>query len=76
MKISETLFLLGITKRINKKTGEMYLIMHIADSNGSNFDIMTKQLKYESLESFRPYHMTLELSNSKFGMRLQIESIE
>lgn len=76
MKINENLFLLGVTKRINNKSGEMYLIMHIADSNGNNFDIMTKQLKYEMLETFRPYRMELNLSNSKYGMRLQIENIE
>ena len=76
MKINENLFLLGVTKRINNKSGEIYLIIHVADSSGNNFDIMTKQLKYETLESFRPYCMELELSNSKYGMRLQIENIE
>ena len=76
MKISENLFLLGVTKRINNKSGEIYLIIHVADSSGNNFDIMTKQLKFESLETFRPYHMELNLSNSKYGMRLQIENID
>lgn len=76
MKINENLFLLGVTKRINNKSGEIYLIIHVADSSGNNFDIMTKQLKYEELESFRPYYMELDLSNSKYGMRLQIMNIE
>ena len=76
MKINENLFLLSVQKKINNKTGEMYLILTIADTEGNTFAVMTKQLKYEVLETFRPYHMELNLSNSKYGMRLQIENIE
>lgn len=76
MKINENLFLLSVQKKINNKTGEMYLILTIADTEGNTFAVMTKQLKYESLETFRPYNMELELSNSKYGMRLQIENID
>ena len=76
MKIEENLFLLSVQKKINNKTGEMYLILTIADTEGNTFAVITKQLKYETLESFRPYCMELELSNSKYGMRLQIENIE
>ena len=76
MKINENLFLLGVQKKINSKTGETYLILTIADTEGNTFTVITKQLKYEVLESFRPYVMELNLSNSKYGMRLQIENIE
>ena len=76
MKINENLFLLSVQKKINNKTGEMYLILTIADTEGNTFAVMTKQLKYEVLETFRPYCMELELSNSKYGMRLQIINIE
>lgn len=75
MKINENLFLLSVQKKINNKTGEMYLILTIADTEGNTFAVMTKQLKYEVLETFRPYSMELNLSNSKYGMRLQIENI-
>lgn len=76
MRIQENLFLLSVTKRVNKKTGELYLLLTIADSEGNTFTVMSKDLKYQSLEVFRPYNMELSISNSKYGIKLQIENIE
>ena len=75
MKIRENCFLLGIQKRTNKNK-ENYLIVILADSDGNSYNIVTKDMRYENLDCFKPYTVDLILSNNKYGMKLDITNIE
>ena len=75
MKINEKCFVLGIQQKSNK-SGEPYLIVNIADSTGTSYSIATKNIELLQLEQFKPYNLQLELTNNKFGLKLDIIGIE
>ena len=74
MKINERCFILGVQQKSNK-AGEPYLIVSIADSTGVSYSIVSKNLELMQLEQFKPYDLQLELTNSKYGLKLDIVGI-
>ena len=68
------MFLLGVKEKENKNK-EKYLIVSLADTEGNNYPVMSKELSYKELDSFKPYNVVLTLSNSAYGLRLTIDSI-
>ena len=74
MRINERCFILGVLQKSNK-TGEPYLIVNIADSTGVSYSIATKNIELLQLEQFQPYNLQLELTNGKYGLKLDIVSI-
>lgn len=74
MRINERCFVLGIQQKSNK-SGEPYLIVNIADSTGISYSIISKNLELMQLEQFQPYNLQLELTNDKYGLKLNIVGI-
>ena len=74
MRIKERCFVLGIQQKSNK-VGEPYLIVNIADSTGISYSIASKNIELLQLEQFQPYNLMLELTNGKFGLKLDIIGI-
>lgn len=74
MRINERCFVLGIQQKSNK-AGEPYLIINIADSTGISYSIVSKNIELLQLEQFQPYNLQLELTNNKFGLKLDIVGI-
>ena len=74
MRIKERCFVLGIQQKSNK-AGEPYLIINIADSTGISYSIVSKNIELLQLEQFQPYNLQLELTNNKFGLKLDIVGI-
>lgn len=74
MRINERCFILGIQQKSNK-SGEPYLIVNIADSTGVSYSIVSKNLELMQLEQFQPYNLQLELTNDKYGLKLNIVGI-
>ena len=75
MIINERCFVLGVQQKINK-SNEPYLIVNIADSTGISYSIVSKNIELLQLEQFQPYNLQLELTNNKFGLKLDIVGIE
>ena len=75
MKINERCFILGVLQKSNK-AGEPYLIVSIADSTGVSYSIVSKNIELLQLEQFKPYDLQLELTNGKYGLKLDIVGIE
>lgn len=71
MRINERCFVLGVQQKSNK-AGEPYLIVSIADSTGISYSIVSKNIELLQLEQFQPYNLQLELTNGKFGLKLDI----
>ena len=71
MRINERCFILGVQQKSNK-AGEPYLIVNIADSTGTSYSIVSKNLELMQLEQFKPYDLQLELTNGKYGLKLDI----
>lgn len=74
MKINERCFILGVLQK-NSKTGEPYLVINIADSTGVSYSIVSKNLELMQLEQFKPYDLQLELTNGKYGLKLDIVGV-
>lgn len=74
MKINERCFILGVLQK-NNKTGEPYLVINIADSTGVSYSIVSKNLELMQLEQFKPYDLQLELTNGKYGLKLDIVGV-
>lgn len=75
MIINERCFVLGVQQKSNK-SNEPYLIVNIADSTGISYSIATKNIELLQLEQFQPYNLQLELTNGKYGLKLDIIGIE
>ena len=74
MKTNERCFILGVQQKSNK-AGEPYLIVSIADSTGVSYSIVSKNIELLQLEQFKPYDLQLELTNGKYGLKLDIVGI-
>ena len=59
----------------SNKAGEPYLIVSIADSTGVSYSIVSKNIELLQLEQFKPYDLQLELTNGKYGLKLDIVGI-
>ena len=70
MLIKERCFILGIQQK-HGKNGD-YLIVNIADSSGTSYSIATKNIELLQLGQFKAYVLELELTNSKYGLKLDI----
>ena len=74
MKIETSILILKIEPKASKN-GTDYLSISFADSNGDTFTIITKNMEYTSLQAFKQYQAILNLTSSKYGLKLSIENI-
>lgn len=67
-----------ITKVEPKKSkeGADYLSISFLDLNsGDNFQVISKEIEYMRLKQMTKYDLKLNLSSSKFGLKLDIEEV-
>lgn len=67
-----------ITKVEPKKSkeGADYLSISFLDLNsGDNFQVISKEIEYIKLNVMTKYNIKLNLSSSKFGLKLDIEEV-
>ena len=57
------------------KDGSDYLNISFADTNGDTFNIITKNMEYTSLQAFNKYQAILNLTSTKYGLKLSIDHI-
>lgn len=75
MKFKNDVFILSVQAKENKNK-EPYVILNIADTDGNTFQIISKELDLLRLQQFTKYSAELELTNSKYGLKLGIIGIE
>lgn len=76
MKIKSDLFILSVQAKENKNK-EAYIILSVADTEGNTFQIISKEVEpLLKLQQFTKYKAELELTNSKYGLKLNILGIE
>ncbi|MFL0165272.1 hypothetical protein ACUH7Y_25410 [Clostridium beijerinckii] len=67
-----------VTKVEAKKTKDNsdYILLSILDlSSGDNFQITSKELEHMKLSPMTKYNVTLNLSSSKYGLKLDLEEV-
>ena len=74
MKIETTILILKIDPKTSKD-GSDYLSISFADTNGDTFNIITKDMQYTSLQAFNKYDVILNLTSTKYGLKLSLENI-
>ena len=75
MKIQSDLFILSVQARENKQK-EPYVILSVADTEGQTFQIISKDVEeLLKLQQLTKYSAELELTNSKYGLRLEIVGV-
>ena len=74
MKIETTILILKIEPKTSKD-GSDYLSISFADTNGDTFNIITKDMQYTSLQAFNKYDVILNLTSTKYGLKLSLENI-
>ena len=74
MRIKSDIFVLSILAKENKNK-EPYVILNIADTDGNTFQIISKELDLLKLQQFTKYTADLELTNGKYGLKLNIVGI-
>ena len=75
MKFKNDVFVLSVQAKENKNK-EPYVILNIADTDGNTFQIISKELDLLKLQQFTKYTADLELTNNKYGLKLNIVGIE
>lgn len=65
-----------IEARTNKDGGNYLLIDLLDIASGDSFNIMTKNIEFMSkLKAMTKYTVTLNLTSSRYGLRLDLEGI-
>ena len=61
----------------SNKEGQAYLLIDLLDiSSGDNFNLMSKNIKLmQKLKSMTKYIVTLNLTSSRYGLRLDLEEV-
>ena len=75
MKIETAILILKIDPKTSKD-GSDYLSISFADTNGDTFTVITKDMQYTSLQAFSKYDAILNLTSSKYGLKLSIDHIK
>lgn len=74
MKFKNDVFVLSVQAKENKNK-EPYVMVNISDTDGNTFQIVSKDLDLLKLQQFTKYTADLELTNSKFGYHISINSM-
>lgn len=61
----------------SNKEGQSYLLIDLLDiSSGDNFNLMSKNIELmQKLKSMTKYIVTLNLTSSRYGLRLDLEEV-
>ncbi len=77
MKIKNLEVLCTKIEAKSNKEGQAYLLIDLLDiSSGDNFNLMSKNIELmQKLKSMTKYIVTLNLTSSRYGLRLDLEQV-
>lgn len=76
MKINNmNVLITKVEARKNKEGGDYLSITFLDLSSGDTFNIITKDIEYMRLKQMTKYEANLNLTSSKFGLKLDIDKI-
>lgn len=77
MKIKNLEVLCTKIEAKSNKEGQAYLLIDLLDiSSGDNFNLMSKNIELmQKLKSMTKYKVTLNLTSSRYGLRLDLEEV-
>lgn len=76
MKINDITVLITKVEPRKNKEGADYIALSFLDlGSGDNFDIVSKDIELIKLKPMTKYKVNLNLSNSKYGMRLEFDNV-
>lgn len=77
MKIKNLEVLCTKIEAKSNKEGQAYLLIDLLDiSSGDNFNLMSKNIELmQKLKSMTKYIVTLNLTSSRYGLRLDLEEV-
>jgi hypothetical protein len=76
MKINDIDVLITKVEAKKNKDGADYITINFLDIlSGDNFDIISKNLEHMKLKPMTKYSVSLNLSSSKYGIKLELEKI-
>lgn len=76
MKINDVDVLITKVEAKKNKDGADYISIKFLDIlSGDNFDIISKNLEYMRIKPMTKYSVNLNLSSSKYGIKLEIEKV-
>lgn len=78
MKITTDVIITKVDVKKKKDSQEQYLMISMLDKNsGDVFEIIEKDMEYMmKLQAMKIYNLTLDLSSSKYGLRLAVVEIK
>ena len=75
MKIETSILILKIEPKTSKDSTD-YLSISFADTNGDTFTVITKDMEYTSLQAFNKYDAILNLTSSKYSLKLSLTGLK
>lgn len=72
MKIDAEVLLSKIQAKKNKEGGDYIAISFLDLGSGDNFDLISKEIELMRLKPMTKYNVSLNLSSSKYGLRLEL----
>lgn len=76
MTINNLEVLISKVESRKTKDGADYILISFLDLNsGDNFQVMSKEIEYMRLKPMTKYNVSLNLTSSKYGLKLDLESV-
>ena len=76
MKINDVDILITKVEAKKNKENESYVAISFLDIlSGDTFNVITKDIEYMKLKQMTKYSVNLNLSSSKYGLKLEIDKI-
>jgi|GEM_PF-2090414 hypothetical protein len=76
MKINDVdILITKVEPKTNKEGGNYISISFLDILSGDNFNVISKDLEYMKLKPMVKYSVNLQLSSSKYGMKLEFDKI-
>lgn len=76
MRINDMNVLITKVESKKNKEGADYISISFLDlASGDNFQVISKEIEYIKLKPMTKYNVTLNLSSSKYGLKLDIEDV-
>ena len=75
MRINTEALITKVEPKKNKEGGDYIAISFLDLGSGDNFQVISKNIEYMRLKQMTKYNVKLGLSNSRFGLRLDLEEV-
>lgn len=72
MRINAEVLLSKIQAKKNKEGADYIAISFLDLGSGDNFDLISKEIELMRLKPMTKYNVSLNLSSSKYGLRLEL----